>query len=266
MKQLAATIGLLSLSLATLICSGVAWIITNSSVGVSYSNMQFFDPTEDDIIQGYHFYNSVGTDMVTVDGVTTEYVYFDTEETFTPQVGLYDRQLDTHNHQLLIEVEINPEYAGRYLMPFASVDENPIPNKTWADIDWENGASFPLSLIIAMKVYGIAAPTTAQVTLTNYSEGNAYQVPYDVSNMDSFISFGATSENPIFTTPIDIDNGDTSTAGYQIGENLRVYMILDYDEDAVSAIYSHNLGSERFSSETPIKFYSDFLIAFREVV
>lgn len=229
-------------ALSTLAAAGTAtfaWFSTNKRATAKYMNIVAEDSA---IVQTANYYR-----IAEVNGDTYK---FSTYSKNVYDLLPYDRELGDGQYQILIEVKFKKTDAPFTVNAFTAQDILG-GEKSWKNIDWKV-SPFPLSSIIQFTYFGSNADTSAS----------------------GYIS--VTKNNTTDTGFITMDGDAPSFQGnLKLGEEANgqkpIYIMLDYNEKAITSIYSYNIGNPKFegdyeasgssSSSSGVRFKSDFTIA-----
>lgn len=229
------------LALSTLAAAGTAtfaWFSTNKRATAKYMNIVAKDSA---IVQTANYYR-----IKEINGDTYK---FSKASTNVYDLLPYDRELGDGKYQILIEITFKKTDVAFTVNAFTAKD-NLGGEKSWKNIDWST-SPFPLSSIIQFTYFGSNADTST----------------------NDYIS--VTKNNTTDTGFITMD-GDTPSfnANLHLGDEANgqkpIYIMLDYNEKAITSIYSYNIGNQKFegdyeanssSSSGGIRFKSDFTIA-----
>ncbi|GEM_PF-6731576 len=228
-------------ALSTLIAASTAtfaWFSTNKSATAKYMNIVSNDSA---IVKNVNYYR-----IEEIDGNTYK---FSTENTNVYDLLPYDRELGDGKYQILIEVSFKKTDVAFTVNAFTAKDILG-GEKSWKNIDW-SVSPFPLSSIIQFTYFGSVADTSTS----------------------GYIS--VTKEKTTDTGFITMD-GDAPSfqSNLQLGDEANglkpIYIMLDYNEKAITSIYSYNIGNPKFegdyeasdasSSSGGVIFKSDFTI------
>lgn len=242
---------LLLVSSISLITCTWAWIITNPSASLEYDSMKLVE--EDKVIESVTYYQGHDYDA------NTGTVFFTKNGASSGALGTYDRAFPSYDRQLLIGITIASGHDSVYL--FARADSDPLLQSdgtyTWANYVTASSGNL-LSPIVRMKVLGTSALNEA----THTDGTSCYQITYEATGFSSFISINANHGIDGFNTSIS-PLGETS---YAISESQRtIYILVDYDEEAIDSLYSDQITNDYLRSETAVSYVADFVIAVREV-
>lgn len=229
------------LALSTLAAAGTAtfaWFSTNKRATAKYMNIVAKDSA---IVQTANYYR-----IKEINGDTYK---FSKASTNVYDLLPYDRELGDGKYQILIEITFKKTDVAFTVNAFTAKD-NLGEEKSWKNIDWST-SPFPLSSIIQFTYFGSNADTST----------------------NDYIS--VTKNNTTDTGFITMD-GDTPSfqgnlkLGKETNGQKPIYIMLDYNEKAITSIYSYNIGNPKFegdyeasssSSSGGVSFKSDFTIA-----
>lgn len=230
-------------ALSTLAAAGTAtfaWFSTNKRATAKYMNIVAQDSA---IVQTANYYR-----IKEVNGNT--YKFSTTAGTNVYDLLPYERELGNGAYQILIEVKFKKTDVPFTVNAFTDKDVPDEESWSWKNIDW-SVSPFPLSSIIQFTYFGTNADTSAS----------------------EYIS---VTKNNTKDTGFITMNGDTPSfkGNLQLGEEANgekpIYIMLDYNEKAITSIYSYNIGNPQFdgdysannsSSSGGVSFKSDFSIA-----
>lgn len=229
------------LALSTLTAAGTAtfaWFSTNKRATAKYMNIV---ATDSAIVQTANYYR-----IKEVNGDTYK---FSTGSTNVYDLLPYERELGNGAYQILIEVKFKKTDVPFTVNAFTAKDVLG-GKKSWENIDW-SVSPFPLSSIIQFTYFGTNADTSTKdyisVTKNNTKDTGFITMDGDAPFFKGNLKLGeeANGQNPI-------------------------YIMLDYNEKAITSIYSYNIGNPQFdgdysannsSSSGGVSFKSDFSIA-----
>ncbi len=229
------------LALSTLAAAGTAtfaWFSTNKRATAKYMNIV---ATDSAIVQTANYYR-----IKEVNGNTYK---FSTDRKNVYDLLPYERELGNGAYQILIEVKFKKTEVPFTVNAFTAKDVLGGKN-SWENIDW-SVSPFPLSSIIQFTYFGTNADTSAReyisVTKNNTTDTGFITMNGDAPSFKGNLKLGeeANGQNPI-------------------------YIMLDYNEKAITSIYSYNIGNPKFdgdysannsSSSGGVRFKSDFSIA-----
>lgn len=229
-------------ALSTLAAAGTAtfaWFSTNKRATAKYMNIVAKDSA---IVQTANYYR-----IKEVNGDT--YKFSTKAGTNVYDLLPYERELGNGAYQILIEVTFKKTDIPFTVNAFTAQDVLGGKN-SWENINWK-ASPFPLSSIIQFTYFGTNADTSAS----------------------EYIS--VTKNNTTDTGFITMDGDTPSFQGnLKLGEETNgqkpIYIMLDYNEKAITSIYSYNIGNPKFegdyeanssSSSGGVSFKSDFTIA-----
>ena len=229
------------LALSTLAAAGTAtfaWFSTNKRATAKYMNIV---ATDSAIVQTANYYR-----IQEVNGNTYK---FSKGSTNVYDLLPYERELGNGAYQILIEVKFKKTDVPFTVNAFTAKDVLGGKN-SWENINWKV-SPFPLSSIIQFTYFGTNADTSAReyisVTKNNTTDTGFITMNGDAPSFKGNLKLGeeANGQNPI-------------------------YIMLDYNEKAITSIYSYNIGNPKFdgdysannsSSSGGVSFKSDFSIA-----
>lgn len=229
------------LALSTLAAAGTAtfaWFSTNKRATAKYMNIVAQDSA---IVQTANYYR-----IQEVNGNTYK---FSKGSTNVYDLLPYERELGNGAYQILIEVKFKKTDVPFTVNAFTAKDVLGGKN-SWENINWKV-SPFPLSSIIQFTYFGTNADTSAReyisVTKNNTTDTGFITMNGDAPSFKGNLKLGeeANGQNPI-------------------------YIMLDYNEKAITSIYSYNIGNPKFdgdysannsSSSGGVSFKSDFSIA-----
>lgn len=229
------------LALSTLAAAGTAtfaWFSTNKRATAKYMNIVAQDSA---IVQTANYYR-----IQEENGNTYK---FSKGSTNVYDLLPYERELGNGAYQILIEVKFKKTDVPFTVNAFTAKDVLGDKN-SWENINWEV-SPFPLSSIIQFTYFGTNADTSAReyisVTKNNTTDTGFITMNGDAPSFKGNLKLGkeANGQNPI-------------------------YIMLDYNEKAITSIYSYNIGNHKFdgdysannsSSSGGVSFKSDFSIA-----
>lgn len=235
-------------ALSTLAAAGTAtfaWFSTNKRATAKYMNIV---ATDSAIVQTANYYR-----IKEVNGNTYK---FSTDRKNVYDLLPYERELGNGAYQILIEVKFKKTDVPFTVNAFTAKDVLGGKN-SWENINWKV-SPFPLSSIIQFTYFGTNADTSASgyISVTKNNTENAGFITKDTG----FITM----------------NGDVPSfqGNLKLGEEANgqnpIYIMLDYNEKAITSIYSYNIGNPQFdgdysannsSSSGGVSFKSDFSIA-----
>lgn len=229
------------LALSTLAAAGTAtfaWFSTNKRATAKYMNIV---ATDSAIVQTANYYR-----IKEVNGNTYK---FSTDSKNVYDLLPYERELGNGAYQILVEVKFK-----KTDVPFtvnAFTDKNILGGKkSWENIDWKT-SPFPLSSIIQFTYFGTNADTSASGYIS-VTKNNTKDAGFITMNGDA----------PSFKRNLEL--------GKEANGQNPIYIMLDYNEKAITSIYSYNIGNPQFdgdysannsSSSGGVSFKSDFSIA-----
>ena len=228
-------------ALSTLTAAGTAtfaWFSTNKRATAKYMNIVAKDSA---IVKTANYYR-----IHEINGDTYK---FSKASTNVYDLLPYDRELGDGKYQILIEITFKKTDVAFTVNAFTAKDILG-GEKSWKNIDWST-SPFPLSSIIQFTYFGSNADTST----------------------NDYIS--VTKNNTTDTGFITMDGDTPSFQGnLKLGEETNgqkpIYIMLDYNEKAITSIYSYNIGNPKFegdyeasssSSSGGVSFKSDFTIA-----
>lgn len=229
-------------ALSTLAAAGTAtfaWFSTNKRATAKYMNIV---ATDSAIVQTANYYR-----IKEVNGNTYK---FSKGSTNVYDLLPYERELGNGAYQILVEDTFKKTGVPFTVNAFTAKDVPDEESWSWKNIDW-SVPPFPLSSIIQFTYFGTNADTSAS----------------------EYIS---VTKNNTKDTGFITMNGDTPSfkGNLQLGEEANgekpIYIMLDYNEKAITSIYSYNIGNPQFdgdysannsSSSGGVSFKSDFSIA-----
>lgn len=229
------------LALSTLAAAGTAtfaWFSTNKRATAKYMNIVAQDSA---IVQTANYYR-----IQEENGNTYK---FSKGSTNVYDLLPYERELGNGAYQILIEVKFKKTDVPFTVNAFTAKDVLGGKN-SWENINWKV-SPFPLSSIIQFTYFGTNADTSAReyisVTKNNTTDTGFITMNGDAPSFKGNLKLGeeANGQNPI-------------------------YIMLDYNEKAITSIYSYNIGNPKFdgdysannsSSSGGVSFKSDFSIA-----
>ncbi len=218
------------LSLSTLFAAGTAtfaWFTTNKTARGTYSNIVANDTS---IIESVKYYKITSCDL------NNNTYTFSTDTTNNYEMPKYDREFSDGKNKLLIEVDFK-DSATKFSLKGIAKNSLFVDN-TWTGdncgVDWstnDSGHKFPLSAIIQFNYF-----TSGTVDETN----NTVTVGKTTKTTDhTFVTL--TDSNPTYSQTITLADAQT---GYS-----KVYIMLDYFQEAITEIYSANIGNEIFNGD-----------------
>lgn len=228
-------------ALSTLAAAGTAtfaWFSTNKRATAKYMNIVAEDSA---IVKTANYYS-----IHEINGDTYK---FSKASTSVYDLLPYDRELGDGKYQILIEITFKKTDVAFTVNAFTAKDILG-DEKSWKNIDWST-SPFPLSSIIQFTYFGTNADTST----------------------NDYIS---VTKNKIKDTGFITMDGDTPSfqGNLKLGEETNgqkpIYIMLDYNEKAITSIYSYNIGNPKFegdyeanssSSSGGVRFKSDFTIA-----
>lgn len=231
------------LSLSTLFAAGsatFAWFSTNKRATAKYMNIVARDSS---IVKTANYYKIKSRD------VENRTYTFSKGYTNVYDLLQYNRELGDGIYQILVEVIFKKTDVPFKVNAFSK--ENLIADGTWKSGLW-NTTPFPLSSIIQFTYFGTNAVTNNDNTITVTKNQDPTDVGFVTMNGDT----------PTYTQEFALkdkeDNGEKP-----------IYIMLDYNEKAITSIYSYNIGNPLFegdygsdsSNNNGIKFKCDFTIA-----
>ena len=229
-------------ALSTLAAAGTAtfaWFSTNKRATAKYMNIVAKDSA---IVQTANYYR-----IKEVNGNTYK---FSTDRKNVYDLLPYERELGNGAYQILVEVKFKKTDVPFTVNAFTAKDVPDEKSWSWKNIDW-SVSPFPLSSIIQFTYFGTNADTSAReyisVTKNNTTDTGFITMNGDVPSFQGNLKLGeeVNGQNPI-------------------------YIMLDYNEKAITSIYSYNIGNPKFdgdysannsSSSGGVSFKSDFSIA-----
>ncbi len=218
------------LSLSTLFAAGTAtfaWFTTNKTARGTYSNIVANDTS---IIESVKYYAIKTCDL------TANTYTFSTESTNNYEMPKYDREFSNGENKLLIEVNFKDSATKFSLKGIAK--NSLFKDKTWTGdncgVDWstnDSGNKFPLSAIIQFNYFtsGTVDETNNRVTVTKTADTADH----------TFVTL--TDSNPEYSQTITLADNQTGLS--------KVYIMLDYFQEAITEIYSANIGNEIFNGD-----------------
>lgn len=229
-------------ALSTLAAAGTAtfaWFSTNKRATAKYMNIVAKDSA---IVKTANYYR-----IKEINGDTYK---FSKASTNVYDLLPYDRELGDGKYQILIEITFEKTDVAFTVNAFTAKDILG-GEKSWKNIDWST-SPFPLSSIIQFTYFGSNADTST----------NGY-ISVTKSSTTSDIGFVTMDGDvPSFESNLPLGN---ETDGQK-----PIYIMLDYNEKAITSIYSYNIGNPKFegdyeasssSSSGGVSFKSDFTIA-----
>lgn len=229
-------------ALSTLAAAGTAtfaWFSTNKRATAKYMNIVAEDSA---IVQSANYYR-----IKEVNGDT--YKFSTTAGTNVYDLLPYDRELGDGKYQILIEITFKKTDVAFTVNAFTAKDILG-EEKSWKNIDWST-SPFPLSSIIQFTYFGTNADTstTGYISVTKNNKTDAGFITMD-------------GDTPSFQGNLKL--------GEEANGQKPIYIMLDYNEKAITSIYSYNIGNPKFegdyeanssSSSGGVRFKSDFTIA-----
>lgn len=218
------------LSLSTLFAAGTAtfaWFTTNKTARGTYSNIVANDTS---IIESVKYYKIKTCDL------TANTYTFSTDTTNNYEMPKYDREFSDGKNKLLIEVNFKDSATKFSLKGIAK--NSLFADETWTGdncgVNWNKNDSdnkFPLSAIIQFNYFTEATvdETNKTVTVTKTTDTTDY----------TFVTL--ENSNPTYSQTIKLADNQT---GYS-----KVYIMLDYFQEAITEIYSANIGNEIFNGD-----------------
>lgn len=229
------------LALSTLTAAGTAtfaWFSTNKRATAKYMNIVAKDSA---IVQTANYYR--------IQEINGNIYKFSTKSTNVYDLLPYERELGNGAYQILIEIKFK-----KMDVPFtvnAFTDKNILGGKnSWENINWKV-SPFPLSSIIQFTYFGTNADTSASEYIS-VTKNNTTDTGFITMNGDA----------PSFQVNLKL--------GEEASGQKPIYIMLDYNEKAITSIYSYNIGNPQFdgdysannsSSSGGVSFKSDFSIA-----
>lgn len=229
------------LALSTLAAAGTAtfaWFSTNKRATAKYMNIVAQDSA---IVQSANYYR-----IKEVNGDTYK---FSTNSTNVYDLLPYERELGNGAYQILVEVTFKKTDVPFTVNAFTAKDILGGKN-SWENIDW-SVSPFPLSSIIQFTYFGTNADTSASGYIS-VTKNNTKDAGFITMNGDA----------PSFKGNLKL--------GEEVNGQNPIYIMLDYNEKAITSIYSYNIGNPQFdgdysannsSSSGGVSFKSDFSIA-----
>lgn len=228
-------------ALSTLAAAGTAtfaWFSTNKRATAKYMNIVAEDSA---IVKTANYYR-----IKEINGDTYK---FSKASTNVYDLLPYDRELGDGKYQILIEITFKKTdvaftvnaFTAKYILG---------GEKSWKNIDWST-SPFPLSSIIQFTYFGSNADT---------SESGYISVTKNNTTDTGFITMDG--DTPSFNANLHL--------GDEANGQKPIYIMLDYNEKAITSIYSYNIGNQKFeedyeasssSSSGGVSFKSDFTIA-----
>ncbi len=222
------------LSLGTLAAAGsatFAWFTTNKTAKASYLNIV---ATDSAIVESVNYYKIKSVD-------TTNNIYtFSTTTATATDIGLYDSALGSEEHQILIKINFKSTTTASYTINAGANSDILNGGNSWSTIDWENADSYPLSSIIKFNYFGTDATEGTDTIVVTKTTG---------ITDSSFITM--SNDTPSFAQKLSLGSGTAPTS---------VYIMLDYNVEAITSIYSANIGVEKFETSESLSFSCDFSI------
>ncbi len=184
-------------------------------------------------------------------------------------IGLFDPVLGSEKHTMLIRVDVKPSLTAAY--PYAFTDttlDKILPKKdglrSWFRItaDYTADSWNPLTSIVAMNCY-----TGSAVSVSAADGVETATLPSPTADK-TFVALNAGKDPSTFYSTISLTSGSiapSTTSGYYC-----IWIVLDYSQDAVTSLYSANIGNEALSLstdshiDTGIVFKRDFKINISE--
>ncbi len=218
------------LSLGTLFAAGTAtfaWFTTNKQASAQYLNI---------VAQDTHMVFSV--EYYAIENVDTEkgtYTFNTTSQTH--KMPKYDRVYNDEKNKLLIKINLKANHEAFTVKATAEGNNTPKEDGEfdWGKINWnandKGSYNFPLSTIVKFDTCDLV------------SEVKDSSITVKKTNPTNEMKFVDASEStPKFTTTLSpLASGAASTS--------TVYIMVDYNEKAVEAIYSYNIGNSIFDNE-----------------
>lgn len=225
------------LSLSTLFAAGsatFAWFTTNKRATASYLDI---------VAQDTHMVSSVQYYAIkSIDADAGTYT-FDTSSEKAYALPTYDRAYVDEKNKILIKINLKANHEAFTVKSTASGDNTPDKDGTfeWGEIDWNyknetaKTYNFPLSAIVKFNTCKLDSQDTSAKTITVKKT--------DPVNEKKFVD-AANASTPSFTTTLTpLASGESSTS------TESIYLMLDYNEEAIAAIYSYNIGNSIFDQE-----------------
>ena len=235
------------LSLSVLIAAGsatFAWFTTSKTATAKYMNIVTRDSS---LVKDIKYYG-----IKSIDTDNSSYT-FTTNSSNVTSLLKYDRELGDGKYQILIEITFKEEAYGRTFDLVSEAKEDILGGKnSWENVDWSK-TPFPLSSIIEMTYFDVANTSVSnEITVTKTSS----------TNTQSFIEIN--EDIPTFTQNLTLEGAATTS-------EKPIYVMLDYNQSAITSIYSYNIGNEIFdgnygdtsSGDSSVTFQSDFNITVR---
>lgn len=208
-----------------------AWFTINRQATLQYMNIVAQDSA---MVEEVKYYG--------IHSILDQSYTFDTSTTST-SLGKYSR-IGDGKYQVLIQVKLKDS-----TIPFriqATSNQALLESKDWGDINW-SASSLPLSTVIQMTYFGPDATVDSSAKTITVSKPNP-------SDDKRFVTMDVTNQKPSYQQSFEL--ASTST-----GESC-VYIMLDYYSDAITSIYSYNIGEPSFNSPYGVQFNCDFSITF----
>lgn len=228
-------------ALSTLAAAGTAtfaWFSTNKRATAKYMNIVAEDSA---IVKTANYYR--------INEINGDTYKFSKASTNVYDLLPYDRELGDGKYQILIEITFKKTDVAFTVNAFTAKDILG-GGKSWKNIDWKV-SPFPLSSIIQFTYFGTNADTSASEYIS---------VTKNNTTDTGFITMDG--DTPSFNNNLPLGN--------EANGQKPIYIMLDYNEKAITSIYSYNIGNPKFegdyeanssSSSSGVSFKSDFTIA-----
>lgn len=158
-------------------------------------------------------------------------------------LGTYSR-IGDGKYQVLIQIKLKDPATPFRIQ--ATSNQALLESKDWGEINWSAG-SLPLSTVIQMTYFGPNATVDSDKKTINVVKANS-------DGDKGFVTMDATNQKPSYQQSFEL-------APVSTGDSY-VYIMLDYYSDAITSIYSYNIGEPSFNSPDGVQFDCDFSITF----
>ncbi len=210
-----------------------AWFTINRQATLQYMNI---------VAQNSAMVEEVNYYAVSAINLEKKSYTFDMNTTAN-SLGPYSR-IGDGKYQVLIQVKLKDPATPFRIQ--ATSNQALLESKDWGEINWSAG-SLPLSTVIQMTFFGPNATVDSDAKTITVSKPNP-------SDDKRFVTMDASNQKPSYRQSFELAPAST-------GESC-VYIMLDYYSDAITSIYSYNIGEPSFNSPYGVQFDCDFSITF----
>lgn len=167
--------------------------------------------------------------------------------TLATSLGTYSR-IGDGKYQVLIQIKLKDPTVKFRIQ--ATSNQALLESQDWGEINWSAG-SLPLSTVIQMTYFGPDATVDSSAKTITVSKPNP-------SDDKRFVTMDASNQRPSYRQSFELAPASQPAS---TGESC-VYIMLDYYSDAITSIYSYNIGEPSFNSPYGVQFDCDFSITF----